>query len=103
MPTGLMSTIATEAPRRDSSYATAHPTIPAPTTMMSEGRVMPTTGPNLVLRLAVRCATGRRSHLAGIEMFTIHDRVEAKHVGPLCLPPPERPDREHHDVTFAEW
>src|SRR5947207_369017 len=38
MPTGRESTTSTEAPRRASSYATAHPTIPAPTTTMSEGR-----------------------------------------------------------------
>ena len=36
MPTGRSSTISTAAPRRASSYATAQPTMPAPTTMMSE-------------------------------------------------------------------
>ena len=40
MPTGRGSTIRTDAPRRASSCAMAHPTIPAPTTMMSEGRPM---------------------------------------------------------------
>src|SRR5580765_3330692 len=40
MPTGRWSTISTDAPRRASSCAMAHPTIPAPTTMMSEGRPM---------------------------------------------------------------
>ena len=40
MPTGRSSTISTDAPRRASSCAMAHPTIPAPTTMMSEGRPM---------------------------------------------------------------
>src|SRR5213593_3884589 len=40
MPTGRSSTISTEAPRRASSSATAHPTTPAPTTMMSVGRVI---------------------------------------------------------------
>src|SRR5689334_16217178 len=38
MPTGRSSTISTDAPRLANSCATAHPTIPAPTTMMSEGR-----------------------------------------------------------------
>src|SRR5262245_33937362 len=38
MPIGRSSTISTDAPRRASSAATAQPTIPAPTTMMSEGR-----------------------------------------------------------------
>src|SRR5437667_12721815 len=38
MPTGRSSTISTDAPRRASSYATAQPTTPAPTTMMSVGR-----------------------------------------------------------------
>src|SRR6267378_7161144 len=41
MPTGRRpSTTWTDAPRRASSYATAHPTIPAPTTTMSDGRGM---------------------------------------------------------------
>ena len=37
MPAGRSSTISTEAPRRASSYATAHPIIPAPTTTTSLG------------------------------------------------------------------
>ena len=51
MPTGRSSTISTDAPRRASSWATAQPTMPAPTTMMSEGGVIrrlylnPLTGP----------------------------------------------------------
>src|SRR5436309_2839941 len=40
MPTGRSSTISTDAPRRASSWATAQPTIPAPTTMISEGARM---------------------------------------------------------------
>src|SRR5437016_428739 len=40
IPTGRSSTISTDAPRRASSSATAHPTTPAPMTMMSVGRVM---------------------------------------------------------------
>src|SRR6478736_2552576 len=40
MPTGRSSTISTDAPRRASSWATAQPMMPAPTTMMSEGGVM---------------------------------------------------------------
>src|SRR5580765_4387115 len=39
MPTGRSSTISTDTPRLASSCAIAHPTIPAPTTMMSEGRL----------------------------------------------------------------
>src|SRR3954447_20718573 len=40
MPTGRSSTISTDAPRLASSCAIAQPTIPAPTTMMSEGPLM---------------------------------------------------------------
>src|SRR5262245_43221747 len=47
MEGGRSSTISTDAPRRASSSATAHPTTPAPTTMMSVGRVI---GLQLILR-----------------------------------------------------
>src|SRR4029453_18437127 len=40
MPTGRSSTISTDAPRAASSWATAQPMMPAPTTMMSEGGVI---------------------------------------------------------------
>src|SRR5476651_114758 len=43
---------------------------------------------------------GRR--LTGVEIVPVHDRVEPKRVGPLRLPAPERPDREHDDVPLAE-
>src|SRR5437588_5089054 len=36
MPAGRSSTISTDAPRRASSYATAQPTMPAPTTTISQ-------------------------------------------------------------------
>src|SRR5262245_15273629 len=40
IPTGRSSTISTDAPRCANSSATAQPTMPAPITMMSEGRVI---------------------------------------------------------------
>ena len=43
-----------------------------------------------------------RRGLPGVEIVPVHDRVEAERVGALRLPSPERPDREHHDVPFAE-
>src|SRR5258705_13953982 len=53
------------------------------------------------LLLTGRPAPGGRG-LAGVEIVPVHDRVEAERVGTLRLPPPERPDREHDDVAFAE-
>src|SRR4051795_13362349 len=40
--------------------------------------------------------------LSGIEIVPVHERVEPERVGALRLPPPERPNREHHDVSLAE-
>ena len=47
MPAGRSSTIWTDAPRRASSYATAQPTMPAPTTTMSLGAA---TCPDLIAK-----------------------------------------------------
>src|SRR5687768_3515454 len=52
----------------------------------------------IVLRGRLR---SRRLRLPGVEVVPVEDRVEAEEVRPLRLPPPERADPEHHDVTVA--
>src|SRR4051794_4636762 len=47
-------------------------------------------------------AAGAGRSLAGVEIVPVHDRVEAKRVGALRLPAPERTDGEHDDVPLAE-
>src|SRR6185436_14553261 len=85
MPAGRSSTICTAAPRRASSYAAAHPTIPAPMTMMSEGRDEAT-----------------RALLSPVEVVPVQDCVEHQRIRALRLPAPERAERKHHDVPAPQ-
>jgi len=52
--------------------------------------------------VAVHVVGRHRLDPAGIEVVPIQDRVEAQEEGPLCLPAPERPDREGYDVSVAD-
>jgi len=42
------------------------------------------------------------SGTAGVEIVPVQDGVEAKEERPLRLPPPERTNRKHDDMSLAE-
>ena len=50
----------------------------------------------------LRLRRGTRGRAAGVQVVPVQNRVEPQEERPLRLPPPERPNREHDDVSLAD-